>query len=278
VNETRLGRLFTNLFTNACHAMAETSGRLSVLIEQFDQLDLEHSQCGHPDFPVGESSTTVSGHKLFNAPCVRVTVLDTGTGIEREVMARIFEMYFSTRGAGTHRGVGMSSVADITSSYGGGIKLTSRPGVGTAVEVVFPIVSRPTVGQPSAKAQPCAISREARDVLLIDDDEDVGEMIQQMLQREGVSTDYQVSAPTALDRLLADPKQWKLVISDQIMPDLKGSDIYLRLREAGITIPFIICSAQIDPGSAQIVDALKDDFLSKPVDQDELLDKVRKYL
>jgi signal transduction histidine kinase len=278
-NETRLGQLFMNLLTNARRAMEGRSGRLDVHFDCLDQLDLERDTNPHPGFPVGKTCSALSGQASLDRPCVRVTLIDRGAGIEPEVMDRIFEMYFSTRESGTHGGVGMSSVADIVADYGGGIRLTSLPGTGTAVEIMFPRASG--VRQPAvqeARTVDAEQAQRACDVLLIDDDENVGEMIRRMLERAGISTEYHSSARRALDLLLEDSGRWKVVISDQIMPELKGSDIYARLCEAGVAIPFIICSAQVDAASGEIHDWLDENFLTKPVDQNELLSKVRQYL
>ena len=239
-NETRLGQLFMNLLTNARRAMTNRRGRFCVRFDVFEQLDLEHNHDGYSDLPVAGRCSALSGQTLFEQLCVRVSLIDQGCGIEADVMERIFEMYFSTREEGVHGGIGMSSVADITADYGGGIRLTSVSGTGTIVEIVLPLAAmqnRPA----TAPALPLSgADGRCSDVLVIDDEENVGEMIRQLLERAGISAEYCSSAKTALDLLLSDHNRWKVVISDQIMPHLKGSDIYARLREAGIHIPFII--------------------------------------
>lgn len=276
-NETRLSQLFMNLLTNALRAVGSSNGRLSIIFDCFDRLELGQEQSKHPDFPAGAICSAFSGQVSFASPCVRVSVIDTGVGIEPAVMDRIFEMYFTTRDA-SHGGVGMSSVADITADYGGGIKLTSLPGTGTAVEIVFPRVD-PSPSLPGSDTPMSSyVDARACDVMVIDDDENVGDMIRQVLERNGITAECYTSAQTALDLLLEDHSRWKVILSDQIMPQLKGSDIFVRLREAGISTPFIMCSAQIDPASAEIHDWLKDDFVRKPIVQQELLEKIRGYL
>lgn len=277
-NETRLGQLFTNLLTNSRRAMADRDGCLAIQFERFERLDLGQDHSEYSAFLSGDTCSALAGQTAFDQPCVRVTVTDQGCGIEPDVMDRIFEMYFSTRETGVHGGVGMSSVADITADYGGGIRISSVPGTGTAVEIVLPLaIAQPQPAASSSRLSPEATGRSC-DVLVIDDEENVGEMIRQMLERAGISAEYHSSPQTALDLLLEDSSYWKVVLSDQIMPQLKGSDIYTRLREAGIAIPFIICSAQVDAASGEIHDWLQEDFVNKPVDRKELLEKIRRYL
>ncbi|MBT8049312.1 MAG: response regulator [Xanthomonadales bacterium] len=276
-NETRLGQLFMNLLTNARRAMIGRTGRLGIFFDCFDRLDLTSTPNETPSFPQGQISGAHSGQIVFDTPCVRVTLVDQGCGIEPELIERIFEMYVTTREDGSHGGVGMSSVADIAADYGGGVRITSALGSGTAVEIALPLAKEQRLRAPEQRSSNPQDGGSA-DVLLVDDDENVGEMLRQTLERAGITAEYHSKPQAALDLLLEDHRRWKVVVSDQIMPKLRGSDIFARLREAGIDIPFILCSAQIDPGSGEIQDWLQDDFIGKPVDGEELLDKVRRYL
>lgn len=164
------------------------------------------------------------------------------------------------------------------SEYGGGIKITSQKKTGTVVEVVFPLLVKEKIQLASSKLDPKDASSPRFDVLLIDDDQSVGEMIKQMLERSGLSVEYFSSSRAARDLLIRDQKRWKLVISDQIMPEIKGTDIYFEIREHDIDIPFFICSGKIDPSSEGIVDVLRDNLIQKPVDKELLLQKIQPYI
>lgn len=277
-DEDRLGRLFMNLMSNARRAMADEGGRLTLLLDVLDTLELEHDGKQHPDFPTGRTCSNMIGPERFGEPVVRVTLIDSGHGIEPHVMERIFEMYFSTREEGQPGGVGMSSVADIAVDFGGCVQVTSASDVGTAVEVVIPTVSSVVNRPVRTPASSDPESTEACDVMVIDDEPDVGVMLRMMLERAGISAVYMSSPRKALNLLLQHPDQWKVVICDQIMPELKGSEIYERLRDAGNDVPFIICSAQIDPSDLDIRDELGENFVSKPVGRRELLEKVSRHL
>ena len=277
-DEIHLQRLFMNLLTNANQAMTARPGHISMFVDQFESLDLESKPFVHENFAESEPCSTHAGNMLFGEPCVCLTLIDTGIGISADVMPRIFEMYFSTSGTSAHRGIGMTSVADILSRYGGGIRLASQKDKGTVVEVVLPVITRSTTMQVKILKQKIEKSTRATDVLIIDDDENVGEMIRETLERAGIRAEFYSSPEDALALLMQDPGRCKMVLSDQIMPGMKGSEVYEALREAGIGIPFIVCSAHLDADSDEMIASLQGDFLTKPVDRDELLSKVRKYL
>ena len=69
-----------------------------------------------------------------------------------------------------------------------------------------------------------------------------------------------------------------MVLCDQLMPDIKGSDILGKLRQAGVQVPFILCSAQVDAKDENFREQMGDDFISKPVESPELIQKIRRYL
>jgi len=276
-NETRLNRLFVNLLTNARQAMEGREGELKVVVEPFERFSSENwaDQAGHLN-PTNTHFAR-SGAESFDVPGVSISIVDSGSGISSDDMGRIFEMYFSTKTKGSHRGVGMSSVADVVGDYGGGIQMTSEYQVGTVAQVVFPT----TLKHDAEQSQPNPISVNdgaRRDVLIIDDDESVGLMACEMLERAGISTEFKSSATESLDLLLADPGRWKMVVSDQIMPNFKGSEILARLRDEKIDIPFVICSARVDTGSQKTMDLLNDPILRKPIDREAFLATVRQYV
>jgi signal transduction histidine kinase len=278
-NESRLGQLFTNLLTNAARALGENCGRISVLVETRENLDLNQTQSVHPDLSFEQDAAqTALGKLYFDEKCAHISVCDTGEGMDQPLIDKVFEMYFTTRSEAIHGGIGMSSVAEVVSEYGGGIKITSEENQGTIVEVVFPLLDRITSQLAQTNKEHKDLVHNQFDVLLIDDDKNVGEMIQQMLERSGISVEYFTSSQTARHMLLNDQNRWKLVISDQIMPEIKGTDIYTEIRQKDINIPFFICSGNIDPGSEEIIDSLRNYIISKPVDREMLLEKISPFL
>lgn len=273
-NEGRLVRLFINLLTNSMNAMRSAGGKLTIDFERLECFSRDPGGLEDAEPAVGRPTSNHVGPDRFDHPVVKITITDDGEGIQPEVMKRVFEMYFSTRKSGQGGGVGMSSVTDIAWEVGHFVGLVSTPGEGTASEVVIPLAT------PLAQKMPeRSEAGSARyDVMIIDDDEDVGLMIQSTLERENISASYHQSPERALQLLLSRRQDWRVVICDQIMPDLKGSEVYEKLRQSGIDIPFILCSGQIDAADLADVEALSENLVSKPIGRHELIDKIRRYL
>lgn len=274
-NETRFSQLLTNLFTNACRAMADSGGQLAISINEHDDFDLSGTGPASAAIPADECRSVNHGTLVFNHPCVRIVISDSGHGMTPEVLENIFEFHFTTREGSA--GLGMPSVSEIIVEHDGGIRVTSAENLGTAIEVVIPCVTYPSLKGPTLPTESSFACNEA-DVLLIDDDLSVGKMIRLMLERAGLSVEYVSDGPQALEELLKDNTRWRIVVSDQIMPGIKGNEILSRIRESGIGIPFLLCSAHGGTADSALKHALKDDFLRKPVDRTQLLERIRHYL
>jgi signal transduction histidine kinase/FixJ family two-component response regulator len=274
-NETRLHRLFMNLLTNAARAMTGKDGRLEMVVSCFDALDLAHDTYAFSAINNDEAATVQVGHEVYVTPCVRVVMVDNGSGIDPMVMSRLFEPYFSTKAQGKAGGLGLASAADIALDFGGTIKLISKVNTGTIAEVVLPLAgSTPVYRMRADVRSPEGVC----EVMIIEDDEDVGAMIRMTLGRQGICATLYDDPHEALESLLQEPDRWKVVISDQLMPGIKGTEIQQKMQEAGIDIPFLLCSAQIDPESTHILGRLETDFIAKPINRDELLAKVTYFL
>jgi signal transduction histidine kinase len=118
-----------NLCTNAHHAMSEKGGVLDVRVTSID-LKSENDAA-----PLG----------LNPGPYVRVTVKDTGHGMDQATMARIFDPYFTTKEKGVGTGLGLAVVHGIVQKYGGGVSVQSEAGKGTVFDLYLPIICRETV-------------------------------------------------------------------------------------------------------------------------------------
>ncbi len=278
-NESRLGQLFTNLLTNSARAIKEKSGSIYIAVEVHEGFEFQdYHPPGSQISPASDSAITVLGNLSYSGNCVVVNILDTGCGMTQIECDRIFEMYFTTRENAIHGGVGMSSVAEVVTEYEGGIQVSSKENIGTIVTVVFPLLKKLNLASDPFKQDNSNTKNQQFDILLVDDDINVGEMVKKMLERSGISVEYLSSSKRAADIITENPFRWKLIVSDQIMPDLKGTDLYLALRDRQIDLPFVICSGKIDTESEMVIRALKIDVIPKPIDKETLLDKVKQYL
>jgi len=205
---------------------------------------------------------------------VEVVVEDTGRGMSPEVIAHALEPFYTTKEVGKGTGLGLSMTYGVVKAHGGTLEIVSRVGHGTAVHLRFPRIAAPS---PSASAHRPAPTLGDMTVFLVDDDEDVRLLMTRMLKKAGVR-DVQVF-PGGRDVLARLPNAAlpDLVILDQNMPGLNGTQTLARIRERYPALPVLISSGQPDieawadfkrPGVAVI---------SKPFTMEEIQAKLAQF-
>ncbi|ABC83981.1 hybrid sensor histidine kinase/response regulator [Anaeromyxobacter dehalogenans] len=198
--EARLGQVFLNLLVNAAQAIPD----------------------GHAD----EHQIRVSARAL-TGDRVAVEVADSGSGIAPEHLPRIFDPFFTTKPPGVGTGLGLSICQSIVSAMGGEIQVESALGRGTAFRVILPASGPDGAGAARPGAAPAARVRGR--ILVVDDEPLVGTVIQRTLQGEHEVT-VAPSARAALARVAAG-ERFDLVLSDLLMPEMTGMELYRALRE-----------------------------------------------
>jgi len=249
-NEAALGQVFLNLLVNAAQAIPE--GR---------------SASEHEVRVV--AYTNAEGHAV-------VDVRDTGVGIAPEILPRIFDPFFTSRATGQGLGLGLSISHATVTRLGGRIEVTSEVGRGTCFRVVLPPSTRwASSASRISSARPLPI--DDRRVLVVDDDERVGEAIARVLQDEAeveVLTDGQ----DAIDRMLAG-ERWDLVFCDLMMPGASGIDVYAAAVERAPDlvgrIVFTTAGAFTSRARA-FVEGVANPCLEKPLDAERIREIVRR--
>jgi signal transduction histidine kinase len=185
----RLKKLFFNLLENAAQAI--------------DEGDAEHH--------------LIKIKTWCDAGAIFVSISDDGRGIAPEVMPHIFTPFYTTKPVGVGMGIGLSTAQDIAKKHGGEVVVTSRPNAGAQVQVRFPLRVAPSDSAPKGVR---------RRVLLIDDEPHLLKALQRMLsQRHEVA--IALGGQTALDILKE--KEFDIIVSDMMMPDVDGVDVFNRL-------------------------------------------------
>ena len=276
-NPSQLSQILMNILTNAVRAIGKTKGKISIQWEQCKNLDLNQPNFAAQRFLSAEPYTVVAGLHIFSDPCIKLTIRDTGCGMDQHVLDHLFDLHFSTKKEQGH-GMGMSTVVRLVTEHSGGIKIYSKPNHGTVCEIVIPAETQnlPKTESEQSNTQPQAQTPSR--VLIIDDDEEVGLMLFQTLKRAGIDVEFANSSITGLECILKSPEQWQAIISDQMMPVLKGTDLLLALREQGYNTPFIIYSGHISNDSHSNALHLADHVLKKPLEKDKLLAVLDSYL
>jgi PAS domain S-box-containing protein len=207
-----------------------------------------------------------SGHRSGVVPgrYIRLSVADTGVGMDADTARRAIEPFFSTKGIGKGTGLGLSMVHGLASQLGGGLAIASERGLGTNVELWLPVSDAGAPAAAGARGAPAATAG-AGTALLVDDEEVVRLSTADMLADLGYAVVEAASGEAAL-RLLDGGLRPDLLVTDHLMPGLSGSDLALEARRRWPTLPILLVS-----GYAEI-DGVAPDLarLSKPFRQADL--------
>jgi PAS domain S-box-containing protein len=257
---TEIHQVLMNLCTNAAHAMGEGPGGLEVMLD--------------PVFLDRAAAMRYDG--LNPGRHVRLTVADTGGGIEPGVMDRIFDPYFTTKEIGQGLGMGLAIVHGIVKKNDGAIRIESEPGHGTTVEVVFPQIE----GRAEAEIQASiALPTGSERILVVDDEASLVEMTTRMLERLGYTVVTATSSREALGLVQAQPDRFDLVITDMAMPEMAGDRLARELLSIRPDIPVILCTGHSDRIDAERAAELGiAGYYMKPFDMKTLATEVRNVL
>lgn len=170
---------------------------------------------------------------------MRLSVADTGAGMDETILARAVEPFFSTKGIGKGTGLGLSMVHGLAFQLGGALTMQSRPGLGTNVELWLPqsIDVLDPVEAIDAPAMP-AVSGIA---LLVDDEELVRMSTADMLSELGYAVIEAASGEDAM-RLVDAGKHFDLLVTDHLMPGMNGTDLALAVRTIRPNVPVLLVS------------------------------------
>ncbi|RMG44354.1 MAG: response regulator [Candidatus Dadabacteria bacterium] len=263
--EAKLAQVLVNLVVNARDAIKE-SGSIDVVLEKIDdpnQLD-----------------EVFAGQDLSASAYARIRVIDTGEGIAKEDLKRVFDRYYSTKkDKGT--GLGLSTVKEIVQSHGGTVSVESIPGQGTTFEVYLPLSG-------ADHEIPVVKSEEKKDgvlvgggerILVVDDEYPVRNVLSVSLQHLGYQVDVAANGEEALELVRSEGRIYDLIIVDMLMPKLSGEGLFYELKKHFDNLPVLLISGFTSEESVQRI--LKDGgkgFLQKPFTIDELSRAVRESL
>jgi PAS domain S-box-containing protein len=257
---TQLHQVFMNLCTNALQAM-KRGGLLTVVLERA---------------AVGERRL-VSHGTLSAGSYVRLAVSDTGTGIPPAVLERMFDPFFTTKRVGDGTGLGLALVHGIVADFGGVIDVATQVGVGTTFTIWLPAAGQlPTRSAEAAGELP----RGNGEIVMIVDDERalvaLAEEILAELNYEPVGFD---SSLAALKAFSAQPRRFDLVLTDETMPDLTGTEFAREIRNLHPEIPIILMSGYSGPQLTERAQAAGvADVLRKPLVRRDIAEPVARVL
>ena len=206
-----------------------------------------------------------------------VRVCDTGTGMDEETMHRIFEPFFTTKSVGSGTGLGMAMVYGLMTQHGGRVNVASEVGKGTTVTLYFPAVAAPATVAPSAERRRSAGGTET--ILVVEDEPGLRRAAQRVLEKHGYRVLIAPNGAEALRLLAATDGQVRLVLTDVVMPEMGGPQLYQAIRAMGKRMP-VLFSSGYTARDVEEASALEPGlpFLHKPWSVQEILDRVREVL
>jgi len=259
-NATKIHQILTNLCTNAGYAMQENGGILEL---KTDIVEIG-SEAGGFNF------------NLTPGKYLKITVSDTGCGIDPEILDKIFEPYFTTKPHGQGNGLGLAVARGIAAGCGGTITVYSEPEKGTTFNVYLPVVEKNKVR--IDKGKPVVGHRHGR-ILFVDDEPTLVDTSRQILEHSGYDVTGLTSSIEALDLFRKQPDAFDLVIADMTMPAMTGDKLAREIMRIRPGFPVVICSGF----SKQLVSRSAGDIgvraiLMKPLLDNELISVIDEIL
>ncbi len=218
---TQAHQVVMNLCTNAYHAMRDAGGVLTLSVEPF-QVD-SHLIQSHPG--------------LHEGPYVRLSVSDTGCGMDKDVQERIFEPFFTTKAKGEGTGLGLATVHGIVSAHGGVITVYTEVGKGSTFRVYLPR-AEPGLSEPSLLERPVQGGHEH--ILVLDDEEVLANLMERTLAPLGYDVVAMTNSADAFAAFKAHPNLFDLIVTDQTMPNMTGEQLAVEVRRIRPDMPVIL--------------------------------------
>jgi len=258
VDRGQIEQVLLNLYVNAWQAMLD-GGDLYLRTEN---VILDRSY--------------VKPYKVEPGQYVKISITDTGVGIDKATQQRIFEPFFTTKEMGRGTGLGLASVYGIIKSHGGYINVYSELNQGTTFTVYLPASGKEAVEDAEMIAD---IVKGSGTILLIDDEEMILKVGHELLEELGYTVLPAMSGQEAVDIFQADQEKIDMIIMDMIMPGMSGSDTFDRLKEIKPDIKILLSSGySVDGQATNILQRGCDGFIQKPFNMNQLADRIQKIM
>lgn len=221
-DETQINQVVVNLCTNAFHSMEDTGGTITIQLQKVDITNQNGSNI-----------------KLKSNDYIKLTVKDSGVGMEPKLIKSIFDPFFSTKEPGKGTGLGLSVVQGIVHGHGGVINCESIPGKGSTFDLYFPLY----VGKVTAETtEKMTVKPGNENILVLDDEVEFAKILDIGLKKMGYQVTTFNDVHLALKEFMAHPKQFDLVITDLTMPKMSGVEFSQEILKARSDLPIILIS------------------------------------
>ncbi|MHC4561258.1 MAG: hybrid sensor histidine kinase/response regulator [Planctomycetota bacterium] len=258
-DEAEVRSALMNLGLNACEAVSDGG---DVRIDT-DVVALDEDYC------------TAYPHDIEPGAYVRISIVDSGAGMEEQTLQRAFEPFFTTKPFGQGHGLGLASVYGCVKSHKGAIKLSSAPGKGSRADVFLPLADQSAAAGEAQAGGPAA--RGA--VMVVDDEEATRETVTMILNSAEYKVQTFADGAEAIDHYAQHVDDVSLVILDMIMPEMNGQETLAKLKQINPDVKVLLASGFMLASDVQsILDAGALGFLAKPYQAQEVLRLVTRVI
>ncbi|HEY6953451.1 MAG TPA: PAS domain S-box protein, partial [Bacteroidota bacterium] len=207
---------------------------------------------------------------------IRVSISDTGSGMDESTRQRIFEPFFTTKPKGKGTGLGLSVVYGVVKNHNGFVRLESEIGRGTTFHLYFPAPVHSF--RPLAQVQGSVVEIPGGNecILIVEDEEPLLNVLSGLLTSKGYRVFAAHDGYEAVETYEEHHKDISVVVSDLGLPKMTGQDAFLRMKSVNPKVKVIFGTGYLDPDlKTELLNLGARGFLSKPYSQDELLKRIR---
>jgi len=258
VDQGQIEQTLLNLYVNARHAMP-----------------------GGGDLFLATSNVTLDKsylkpYDLKPGRYVKISVTDTGVGMDEKTQQRIFDPFFTTKEMGRGTGLGLASVYGIVKNHKGIINVYSEIGHGTTFQIYLPVSDKKPIKETELSAE---VLKGKESVLFVDDEDRILDAGKEILAALGYKVMVAGSGKQAIEIFKEDHDEIDMVILDMIMPDMGGGEVYDRIKAISPNVKVLLSSGYSIKGQAEkILKRGCDGFIQKPFNIKDLSKKIRKIL
>jgi PAS domain S-box-containing protein len=260
---TQIHQVIVNLCTNGYQAIGDNKGTLKVYLQEVTI----------------DEQNPVPGVTLPNNKYIRITVGDSGAGMDKETMQRIFEPYFTTKDTGKGTGLGLALVNSIVQEHKGAITVDSTLGKGTFFSVYLPVISKKIEENDEFKQQMSPVVSKGLHIVFVDDELYLLRILEEFFREQGYRTTAFESGAEALEYICTTVEPIDMVITDMTMPNMSGLELGRKIFSRQPQLPVILCT-----GYSRTINreqALKEGFcryIEKPIILSDLASEMQEVL
>ncbi len=258
---TQVEQALINLCTNAVHAIGGMRGTVSISLASCSPAMLECQRLG-----------------LAEGQYVTLSVRDSGSGMDRETLQRIFEPFYTTKPVGQGTGLGLAVVHGVMRTHLGAVDVSSTPGRGSEFSLYFPVAEDDVASIPAEPARLQTVMGFGRHVMYVDDDQALAFLVERVLSRRGFKVSIYTDPRAALTAL-REQQDFDLLVTDYNMPGYSGVDLLKEAHQIRPKLPMALASGYITPEiEANALAAGARALIHKPNDVSELCDTVQRLI